>query len=112
MALDAISSNATPCVYASNQHFLQNVEMTWSYTSDVGMMHLVIPFFLQIAVGDASVQVASLWEEKTQGTLGTPMARGPKSGCPWYCQQRSNQTTRQRHSGIAYSQSHPMIPLP
>jgi len=64
MALDAISSNATPCVYASNQHFLQNVEMTWSYTSDVGMMHLVIPFFLQIAVGDASVQVASLWEEK------------------------------------------------
>jgi hypothetical protein len=51
--------------------------MTWSYTSDVGMMHLVIPFFLQIAVGDASVQVASLWEEKTQGTLGTPDAYGP-----------------------------------
>jgi hypothetical protein len=36
--------------------------MTWSYTGDVGMMHLVIPFFLQIAVGDAIVQVASLWE--------------------------------------------------
>jgi hypothetical protein len=77
MARDAISSNATPCVYASNQHFLQNGVMTWSYTSDVGMMHLVIPFFLQIAVGDASAQVASLWEEKTQGTLGTPDAYGP-----------------------------------
>jgi len=112
MALDAISSNATPCVYASNQHFLQNVEMTWSYTSDVGMMHLVIPFFLQIAVGDASVQVASLWEEKTQGTLGTPMARGPKSGCPWYCQQRSDQTTRQCHSGVACSPRLPSLPLP
>lgn len=52
-------------MYASNQWapntFCKMGVMTWSYTSDVGMMHLVTDFFLQIAVGDAIVQVASLW---------------------------------------------------
>ena len=74
-----------------SQHFLQNGVMTWSYTSDVGMMHLVVPFFLQIAVGDAIVQVAKSVGVENPGDSRTA-AYDPWTGkCPWYCKQRSNQ---------------------
>lgn len=57
MTRDAISSNATPCVHRidpkGSQHFLQDRVMAWSYTGDVGMIHLMILFSLQIDVADA-----------------------------------------------------------
>jgi len=62
-----------------SQHFLQNGVMTWSYTSGVGMMHLVVPFFLKIAVGDAIVQVAKSVGVENPGNSRTA-AYGPWTG--------------------------------